>query len=574
MEDRNKFKNGFTLIETLLAIGIFSIIVLGIYFSYSNILDVIISSQAGIVSQSVIDNELEIIRNMKFEDVGTQGGSPAGLLQAEKVVQQSGASFLVKTFVRNVDDPFDGTIGGTPNDLAPADYKLVEIELSCPLCPRFTPRVVTTRVAPTNLENSTKNGALFINVFDAAGQPISGANVNVRNNFVIPNININDVTGVNGSLQLVDIATSSAKYEITITKTGYSDDRTYQPGDVLNPNPTKPHATVANQTVTQISFAIDRESILNLSTADQFCVAVPNIDYTQIGAKLIGTDPDVQKYLQNHVTNTSGIKTISDLEWDAYSFQNTDLNYDIAGMSIINPVIINPNTTYNLKWVMESKNPSSILITVQDGDGQFINDASVQLTKTGFDQTKLSGQRNIVHTEWAGQGQLMVPFDGSKYSTASHETISNTIDFGTPNTTFFNMIWNPVSQDPATGPNSLKFQIATNNDNSTWNYVGPDGTAGSFYTNSGTGINPIHNGNRYFRYKAILQTVNDQYTPMLDDITIAFRSSCGLDGQAFFSGLTTDTYTLTIQKTGYTTHVDPSVIINSNWKSYNAVLLP
>lgn len=140
-------KRGFTLIETLLAMGIFTIISVGIYFSYSNVLDVIVSSQANLIALSVMDNEFEIIRNMKYEDVGILNGSSTGKLLAEKTTQQSGISFLVKTFVINVDDPFDGTLGGVPNDSSPDDYKLVEIELSCPECSRFNPRTMTTLVA-------------------------------------------------------------------------------------------------------------------------------------------------------------------------------------------------------------------------------------------------------------------------------------------------------------------------------------------------------------------------------------------------------------------------------------------
>lgn len=580
---------GFTLIETILAIGIFTIISLGIYFSYSNILDVIVSSQANLVSLSVVDNELEIVRGMKYEDVGIQGGSPVGILIAEKTVQQSGASFLVKTYVRNIDDPFDGTLGGTPNDLAPADYKLVEIELSCPLCPRFVTKRVTTQVAPLNLESTTNKGALFIGVLNASGQPVSGANVQVVNNSVSPAISINDITATDGMLKLVDIATSSAKYEITITKAGYSGDKTYQPGAPSNPNPLKPHATVAEQQVTQISFAVDKVSTINLKTTDQMCVAVPNIDYSQSGAKLIGADPDVLKYSATSATDASGLKTISNLEWDTYTFQNTDAGYDISGMSLLSPLVVNPDTAYNMTWTMEPKTQSALLVAVQDQGGQFINDATVQLTKTGFSETKTSGHRVVVHTNWAVSanttsktanldtdtqpGQITVIFTGGKYATSSEELISSTIDFGATDTTFYNLTWNPTSQPPQAGTDSLKFQIAANNDNATWNFIGPDGTAGSYYTTSGTQINSVHNSNRYLRYKMFMKTINDQFTPQLNDISIEFRSSCGLAGQAYFSGLTDATYTLTIQKTGYQTLTDPNVVI-SGWKLYKATLLP
>lgn len=136
---------GFTLIETLIAIGIFTIISMGIYFSYSNVLDVIVSSQVNSAALSVADNELEVIRGMEYGNVGIQGGSPSGVLLAEKTVEQSGMPFLVKTFVQNIDDLFDGLSGSDPT---PADYKLVEIELSCSSCARFAVRKITTQIAP------------------------------------------------------------------------------------------------------------------------------------------------------------------------------------------------------------------------------------------------------------------------------------------------------------------------------------------------------------------------------------------------------------------------------------------
>lgn len=581
---------GFTLIETLVAIGIFSIIALSMYFSYSNILDVIISSQANNVSLSVMDNELEIIRNMKYEDVGVQGGAPAGKLLAEKTVQQSGASFLVKTYVRNIDDPFDGTIGGSPNDLAPADYRLVELELTCPSCPRFSTRRVTTLVAPLNLESASKNGSLFINVFDSSGQPLNGANIHVINNSVIPTININDTSSLNGMLQLVDIATSSVRYEVTVTKSGYSSDRTYTPGDLANPHPLKPHATVAKQQLTQISFAIDKVSTINLKTADQMCVAVPDIDYFLSGSKLIGTDPDVLKYSTNSATDSNGTKVINNLEWDTYSLQNLDSQYYISAMASQSPLIVNSGSLYNQTWVMGPKDPSALLLIVQDQNGNSINDASIQLTKSGFDQTIFSGHKFAVHTNWAGplnttfktsnletdnpSGQITVKFINNKYATSSEELISSTVDFGTSITSFYNLSWNPISQPAGAGANSLKFQIATNNDNLSWNFVGPDGTADTFYTLSGTEVNPVHNSNRYLRYKIYMKTLNDQFTPQLNDLSIEFHSSCTLDGQAYFSGLNNATYTLNIQKAGYQTFTDPAVNINSNWRTYKATLIP
>jgi hypothetical protein len=84
--------------------------------------------------------------------------------------------------------------------------------------------------------------------------------------------------------------------------------------------------------------------------------------------------------------------------------------------------------------------------------------------------------------------------------------------------------WAPMIQEDGT---SLKLQIATNDDGATWDFVGPDGTADTFYTLPlSQEIFPGHKG-RYLRYKAIFSssrktTEPTTKTPVLEDITFHF----------------------------------------------------
>lgn len=71
-----------------------------------------------------------------------------------------------------------------------------------------------------------------------------------------------------------------------------------------------------------------------------------------------------------------------------------------------------------------------------------------------------------------------------------------------------------------TGADALRFQVATNNDNATWDYIGPDGTVNSYYTTSGTQLHSSHNNNQYIRYKAYLQTADGGFTPTVYDVAI------------------------------------------------------
>src|SRR3989344_2741689 len=343
----NRFLSaGFTLVETIIAIGIFMIIAVGIYFSYANLLEIFSASYLNLTALSALDSELEVIRNMPYASVGTQGGVPTGIILSSKNLTYGNIPFIVNTVVRNVDDPFDGIQGGNPNDTAPADYKLVEVEITCPTCPRFIPTKITITISPIGLETITNNGTLVVKVFNASGQPVIGANVSVINNSVSPAVNLSDVTDSSGILKLVDVAPSSAGYAITVSRVGYSSDRTYAIGDPLNPNPLKPNATVLSQQTTEISFVIDQVSTLVMRTQNKFCAGVGNIDFLQTGQKLIGTNPDVLKYSVTNATNSSGNRAVTGLEFDTYDFKNQDASYEVSGFSPVMPIAVNPNGTY------------------------------------------------------------------------------------------------------------------------------------------------------------------------------------------------------------------------------------
>ncbi|OGF50226.1 MAG: hypothetical protein A2231_01750 [Candidatus Firestonebacteria bacterium RIFOXYA2_FULL_40_8] len=99
---------------------------------------------------------------------------------------------------------------------------------------------------------------------------------------------------------------------------------------------------------------------------------------------------------------------------------------------------------------------------------------------------------------------------------------SSAIDTGVSTTaiSWINISWNPTSQPNFT---ELKMQVASNNDNSSWTYKGPDGTGATYYTNySGHSLSTGNNGNRYLRVKAFLNS-SKLDTPTLEDVTITYN---------------------------------------------------
>lgn len=100
---------------------------------------------------------------------------------------------------------------------------------------------------------------------------------------------------------------------------------------------------------------------------------------------------------------------------------------------------------------------------------------------------------------------------------SSGNYVSQTIDL-TSKATFGNLDFSVTTPANTT----IQFQLAANNDNSTWSYVGPDGTASTYFSSTGTAIGSGLSGNRYVRYKTYLTTSNLAATPVLNDITINY----------------------------------------------------
>jgi type II secretory pathway pseudopilin PulG len=592
-----KTQNGFTLVDVLVGVAVFMIIAVGVYQAFSVLMNAQNVSRLKITTTALANEQFEIARNLAYADVGVIGSIPNGKIPHMQILNRNGIDFTVETTIRNIDDQFDGTIGGSTNDLSPADYKLVQLKISCSTCHNFQPLDFTTYVGPKNLETASTNGALFIQVIDAAGQPVPAADVHIENNNAFPPIIIEDTTNNDGFLQIVDAPPGVGVYEITVTKNDYSTDKTYTVGNPENPNPIKPHATVALQRLTQISLVIDHASTIDVQSINQTCGTVPSIDFTLSGSKLIGISPDVLKYSTSYITDGSGKKTISNLEWDTYNLNLTDSSYDLAGTIPLVPLTLNPGANQDLKLIVVPKDPRSLLVTVKDASTQLpLSGATVQLEKTDYDTTFITGRGFVRQTDWSGGAGQANFIDSTKYFDSdgnvevndpvgeirlrktfdeyepSGYLVSSTFDAGSASN-FHQILWQPQDQSPDTGPDSMKFQIATNNDNATWNFVGPDGTASTFYTVSNQNINSTHNGDRYFRYKAYLQTTNTTYSPIISDVSFTFTSSCIPPGQVIFSGLDSGNYALTVSKSGYQTFTD-TINISSPWQQHEVVLSP
>jgi hypothetical protein len=195
---------------------------------------------------------------------------------------------------------------------------------------------------------------------------------------------------------------------------------------------------------------------------------------------------DVFKYNAEAISYTAGtvVQSTIDSNWN-----HITMTYDKSSLKLyVNGALVDESAFYSAI----NTNPFDLII------GDDFNGL--------IDEVRLS---NIARAPgYLSNGALM---------SSIHDTGSNS--------NFNTISWNPTSQPPNA---DIKFQIATNNDESTWNFIGPDGTAGTYYIDpTGESICSDHNGDRYLKYKVYFSTTDEDETPTLQDVTINYGDDTG-----------------------------------------------
>lgn len=579
---------GFTLIEVLIGIAVFSVVAWASYAGFASIFEALTVLRARGAAANLANEQFEILRNLPYSDVGIKNGVPAGEFPREQILVRDGIRFTVTTTIRNIDLPQDGTIGGNPNDTVPIDARLAEIEISCSVCALGEPVRFSGQISPKGVENMGSNGALFIYVIDSQGQPVVDADVYVRR--IGSSTVVQDTTDEFGMLSVLGLVPGTAAYRATTTMDGYSVDRTYPQGGSGNPNPYILDATIAAGQVTNLTFTIDKVSELVLRSVNESCTPISNFDFTLKGAKLIGTN--TLKYSKNQTTGSGAELYLSNMEWDTYAPTSNDAGDMLIGTNPPTPLALAPDSSATLDLVVRSRSYPALMVTVIDGAGNPVADADVSLYVSSATTTKQTSRGSTAQTNWnGGSGQDLVgsltrykSSDGNINTTSSPGNLrlaqtsgvyatsgwleSSTFDLATT-TDFGALNWQPATQAANLGTNPVRFQVATNDTLSattTWTYVGPDGTSASYYTISGTPFNTEHDGARYIRYKVFLSRSTANATPIVSDVAFSYTTECSPPGQTYFAPTGTGSARVTVSKAGYITSRQ-NITLSSGWNS-------
>lgn len=376
---------GMTLIEVMVALAIFAIAMTGLYSLIVMGIRVSTDSRARLDATALANERIEMVRNLSYNDIGTIGGVPSGALQRTEIKTVNRIQHTITIDVVYVDDPFDGTLGGTHNDLFNADYKKIRVEVKWPNMLNHSPVVFISDAAPKGVENNDSGGTLMLTAFDANGAPVASPTLHIFNDTVVPPIDLTTTMGADGRYVLPAMPVSQETYDISVTKPGYSTSTTY-PIDTGNPNPTPPPASIFAGRVTELSFMIDRLSALTIRTLDSGGAPIGSVDYQLRGAKVIGTDSfnkPIYKYSQSLSTDAGGQSVLNDMEWDTYTvtLDSAATGYDIAGTNPPGLINLLPGASQTYELTLVPHTAHTLLVTVRGLNNDLLAGASAHLTR-------------------------------------------------------------------------------------------------------------------------------------------------------------------------------------------------
>lgn len=439
MRSTSSFNTGFSLIELLVSTAVLLMVFAASMTIFSFSLNLIGEARVRSMATNLAIEEMEMLRNIEYSNLGTVGGIPSGIVPQEKTIEVDDTIFNIYTSIVYVDDPFDGT--GT-DDPINTDYKRVRLEINWQgAFPSRQAIVFGTDISPPGLETLEGGGILQVSVADASGLPVEEAEVRIVNDEVDPVIDTTLVTPETGVITLPGAPACVDCYSITASKSGYTSDRTYSTDEVANPN--KPDATVIEGELSQLSLNIDRTSQITFYTTGSREANFPpfaGVQFRLRGSRTIGTDTQDQPiylYDQALTSGPGGVLTVSNLPWDTYQITIPNpSSVDLAGTKPLSPFSLEPNAQMDLRLVTTPSSTNNLLTKVADLNGNPIATASVTLsaTSSAFIATQSAGLsddpdtgQTIFKNLSAEVYQLLVTHPDYQQATASAEVLGDSL---------------------------------------------------------------------------------------------------------------------------------------------------
>lgn len=387
---------GFTLIESMVVLLIFSLITVTFYSVFTKGGQLIIESKNRLKATALANEKMEIIKSLDYAQIGIDGsGYIGGDIPGSEEQTVSGKTFYIFSSVTYIDNPFDGEEGEDPDDSNPADSKRVTIKVAWENDINTAKAVsFVSDFAPPGVEGATGGGTLVVKVINKDANGISEANVNIKNDDL--NIDENLTTNSNGGVSLPGAPEDGNDYEISISKSGYFSISSLPVYPISTFYPAYTHASVTEGERNIITIITDRLTNLTLKTEDPFGNSIQNISYNLEGGIVKGhfSSVPIYYYDENLNSGSTGENEINNLSYGDYtfSFSDTSSNYDFIKMHPFSTLLndrtkfnLEPNTETEEKAIFADKNINSLLVSVLDSAEAFpIKNASVRLSNSSL----------------------------------------------------------------------------------------------------------------------------------------------------------------------------------------------
>lgn len=378
---QTRFVTGFTLIEILVTIGLMSLVFFALMSVFRNSLVLISESKAKVTANAIALEQLERIKSLDYQSVGTYVistncqtydennnscvvGAPPGPIPQQKTERLNSIDYTISNRILYQDDSTDG-LGQADENGVITDYKIVETIVSWPNRSGSNSDVrLSTIIAPPGIETSAGGGTARVEVYDAAANPMPGLNILITNDSITPAVYQSSITNATGAA-LFSGLDSEPGYNLfvnideagQVNDSDYGYDQTYKvelvddDGDgYVNSNPVLAPVTIDEGLITTLTMIIEpissathysttigQEESFSDEYSDQSNVSLSNTEIANSSIRLIydsrsgtynsnGSGSTVQLPLTNTVSDWG------DLLVEGSAPVNTSVTYQVFGI--------------------------------------------------------------------------------------------------------------------------------------------------------------------------------------------------------------------------------------------------
>jgi len=353
---------GMTLIDVLVGTAVALMIFLAVYGLLRASAQISTLATETAAATAIANSQMEYIRSLPYDSVGTVGGIPAGSIPQTSTTVEDNISYGVRTFIDYYDDPADGTGASDTNGIT-TDYKRAKVTVSFTTSTGARQVSLVTDIVPPGIESTTGGGTLKATIVNASGAPVAGAAVRVSAS-TTPLVDVTTYSDATGVVYLPG-AMPATGYHVLVTKSGYSFAQTYD-RDSTNQNPNPGHLTVVKNTTTSGTFAIDVLASLLVRTFSPIAPGAFSDSFNDASKVTALVNAGVSGGTLTNTPNGAG----------GY------LSPASARSTAVSPAYL--STWTSASATLSAPAGTSALVHIADGSGNLLPDAVVPGNSTGF----------------------------------------------------------------------------------------------------------------------------------------------------------------------------------------------